>query len=456
MAQTLHLTDGVTTLNLIDGTNYAVADTGWQPSVAPAASLSQNYYDVLTETLTIYVLGSTAAQVYQNVTALMQLLQQAERWAEQLTTENAVRLRYQPAGSGQSAALECLCLGRAGTDQDMDLGVYDDTGIQKVATVTIKLARRALWLTPTTQSGTVTTNPSASWVPYTVTFPAASPAPGPTSLSLALTNGPYTTFGGSQYLAIAASGDITMVSAGPTLTDGTNFVALTSSAFPAVGTTVMRFIQPAGSPQPVGPNLKSWTVPTGAPTNVYDIFLSGRADTTPATLWIMPSSQAGVTSPDTTQALLSFVLPASTTVGSMYAGRIILPGNGSTTTLGIAMQGTNPNMALIDRIACIRQTPETAIVQTTLASNGPALLGGPVSYTMNPLTALLPSSNLGGMTGTTALLTRGTQLQVLWMANDTSTTGGYTMTASATVGGTKAQATWTLTATRNRAYLIPE
>ena len=451
---TLQLTDGSTTLDLLDQTNYAVLSDGWNLSMAPTASLSSNYYDLVVETLTIDVRGSTAAVMYSNMTALLKLLQQAERWAAQTTSESAVRLRYQPTNSTLSAPLECLCMGRAGSDQDVTLNVYDDGGLTKVNTVTIKMLRRALWLKATADNATITGGNLSTWNVWTATLPA-SPTYGPVSTSLALTNGPWTTFGGSQYLAIAATGDITILSAS-SLADASQFTSITSTAFPSVGTTVLKFTEPASNTVQ-GPSSKTISVPTPAPTNVYDVFLSGRADTTPMTFWIMPTSQAGASAPDTTKALLTFTMTASATVSSMYVGRIILPGTASTYTLGIAMQGTNPNVALIDRIAFVRQAADTAIVQTTISTNGvPGSLSVAVTYAMNPLSALTPSNALSSMTGTTAMLSRATSLSVLWMANDTSSTGGYTLTASTTSGGAKSKGTWTLTQTRNQAYLVPE
>ena len=106
---TLKITDGTTTADLTDQTNYQLVDGGWAPSVAPLRKStlggSGPYEDVIEE-IVVNVHGTTAATCLANLAKLSQLLDQAERWSR---GENIspVKLQCQPWGSSYLASAVC-------------------------------------------------------------------------------------------------------------------------------------------------------------------------------------------------------------------------------------------------------------------------------------------------------------------------------------------------------------
>lgn len=177
---TLTISDGTTTANLVDGTNYALVANGWGPSVATlrVSTLGGGgpYADV-TEEITVDVLGSTGAVCLANLAKLSRLLDQAERWSRGEPVA-AVLLTCQPQGSTLAAALSCVILGRAGESAVNPPATFNDLLMcYEIPDVKLSLRRRGLWLeaveTPTPSGTTSRTNIA------TVTFASAATVASP-------------------------------------------------------------------------------------------------------------------------------------------------------------------------------------------------------------------------------------------------------------------------------------
>lgn len=151
MAATIYLSDGTTTLQLNDQTNYSLQRGGWSPSVASRRKSllgGQGVYEDVAEDITLDVLGSTAAVTMTNVQSLQTLLDQADRWHR---GENvaAVYLVYKPDGSTSSSNFTTVLTGQDGDTPMMDLpSDYNDVGyLKRIFGVRIHFKRRALWTT---------------------------------------------------------------------------------------------------------------------------------------------------------------------------------------------------------------------------------------------------------------------------------------------------------------------
>lgn len=143
----LRITDGTTTLNLLDGTNYALERGSWAPRVATRrlSTLGGRPYSAVVEEIPLTVRGATAATALANLGALSRLLDQAEAWDNDESVD-PVRIVYQPQGSTLSAPLQSLILGRGG-DSILDLPlVFNDVGmIYEIGGLVLRFLRDGAW-----------------------------------------------------------------------------------------------------------------------------------------------------------------------------------------------------------------------------------------------------------------------------------------------------------------------
>lgn len=147
---TLKLTDGTTTADLVDGVNFALAESGWAPAVAPkrrSQLAGGGPYEDVAERIMVNVFGATGAQALANLATLSQLLDQAEAW-QQGHPVPPVRLLCQPQGSLEDAPLATVVLGRARDDELLQLPTTfnDDLRIYEIAQVELRFLRRGEWL----------------------------------------------------------------------------------------------------------------------------------------------------------------------------------------------------------------------------------------------------------------------------------------------------------------------
>jgi hypothetical protein len=155
---TVQLTNGVTTLTLNDQVNYfATPDVlalGMSQARDDVRANQPPYADVVTE-LRLLIrggAGNTATQALANLHALIDLLDQADRWVRGDRVA-PVRLRVLPVGSNAAAAWESLILGWSGAGFELPRTLLDTVGRVYIPDVTIRLLRRGQWLQPTTENG---------------------------------------------------------------------------------------------------------------------------------------------------------------------------------------------------------------------------------------------------------------------------------------------------------------
>lgn len=94
----LKLTDGVTTLDLTDGINYAVPYDSWSPQVSRRRAFrftEGRPFLAVEERIPLHVRGATSADALRNVEALNEMLDKALLWSRGLAAA-AVLLIYQP------------------------------------------------------------------------------------------------------------------------------------------------------------------------------------------------------------------------------------------------------------------------------------------------------------------------------------------------------------------------
>ncbi len=114
-------------------------------------------YDETTDTLTVHVLGGTAAQCVANYDRLMLALDTAARWSAEQGAE-VIQVRAQILG-GTVGELAAVVLGPApGEAPATPAPQFDETiGVWAIRGVALRFRRRGLWLEPATENATGTT-----------------------------------------------------------------------------------------------------------------------------------------------------------------------------------------------------------------------------------------------------------------------------------------------------------
>lgn len=170
------------TLNLIDGSNYAV--TAWGPKVAPrrAGALGNGPYSEVEEQLEITILGDTAQACTDNAELLIEILHDSSRWWDSQLV-NPTYLTVQMTVSG--TLWRSLVYVPRGVEYAVPSAEYNVGTGKWFIPLQIGLVRRGLWLGTSSSgnSGAGVSNPAvmavSSGMPQTV-------VPAPTTLSLAV------------------------------------------------------------------------------------------------------------------------------------------------------------------------------------------------------------------------------------------------------------------------------
>ena len=172
---TFQLTDGTTTINLVDGSNFSLVS--WGPSVSYRRENvlgGQSSFVDVEETIVIDLIGANALS---NLQTLSTMLDKADNKTDIVT------LRVQLQNSALSDPLECVVVGRGGsglietpTTFNDNLLVYEIEGLE------IQVIRKGAWLgdldTPTAVAAA--NNP----VIHTVAMSEAVSIPSPTKIEL--------------------------------------------------------------------------------------------------------------------------------------------------------------------------------------------------------------------------------------------------------------------------------
>lgn len=181
----LRLTDGATTVSLVDAANYALAAGGWPPGVS-RRTLSrlggQSSYAPVEEEIQVNVFGNTTAEALAAVEALAELLDQADAWAMGRHVK-PVWIQARAQGSTLSDPLQALVLeGNAGRPFIAPPPTYNDNlMVAEVGPITIRFVRTGLWLDANqTEAGTAVgvyglSNPDVMRVNFGQALPLLAP-----------------------------------------------------------------------------------------------------------------------------------------------------------------------------------------------------------------------------------------------------------------------------------------
>ena len=167
-ALVLKLTDGTTTLDLNDITNYAIPDQVWVPKVA-TRRISQlggrSLYNDVTENIPLHVRGATPAAALANLQAVSELLDQAELWFNGGLVDPVV-LQYKPINSSLTNPVEAIVLGPGSSNSMLRLSPQvNSAGNYEIQGITVAIKRRGLWLGDTdTQTSSTATMPAVQSV----------------------------------------------------------------------------------------------------------------------------------------------------------------------------------------------------------------------------------------------------------------------------------------------------
>jgi hypothetical protein len=444
---TLTISDGTTTANLVDGTNYALVDGGWGPSVAPlrVSTLggSGPYADVVEE-ITVDVLGSTGAVCLANLAKLSQLLDQAERWSRGEPVA-AVLLACQPQGSTLAAALQCAILGRAGESGVNTPATFNDLLMcYEIADVHLSFRRRGLWLEAAevlTATGAVT-NPGIATATFASAATVASPAKAVLTFPSDGTVSPYMILWSNHASRIVFTEAEAMA--------GFQFTEETDTAKIARGGKVLRY-----TPTDLLSTSAGWVALTTLTTcRRMAIFAAVRNNSATAT-WNVRARLTSGTSNPTYYTPVTLIDASSTSPRIVFLGTITMPTYPSYINVYVqASTLTGPPTLDIDYFVALDITDEMAgAISTSLSGSGS--IGTAITIDSRPLTHQSPtvtktvSAGVAQMSyiGDGFLVVNGTYLSTAYLATENTYWCSYT---------TSTADTYTLTASRWKAHTAPE
>ena len=179
MALVLNLTDGTTTLELNDGTNYGIPNNEWSPAVSKRkqGGMGGWLYEDIEERIPVHVRGATAGAAIDNLVALVNMLDQADRfWLGE--DVDPVLLQYLPNNSNLGTPLESEVLGAAGDRAGwLRLSPYvNDASNYEIPEIEIRVSRRGEWLAAAeTPSGANGIEPAIVTITFASSIPLYSP-----------------------------------------------------------------------------------------------------------------------------------------------------------------------------------------------------------------------------------------------------------------------------------------
>jgi hypothetical protein len=187
--QTLQITDGTTTIDLLGGI-VRIEQDGWAPAVAaPTASelSGRGAWEDTAEDLSIAVICGPSDNPGATLNAIRGLLEQARRWALGDPSATAVRLRARIADSrlAEGVILEVAVLG--GELPGVSAQFTRLLGAGGIPPVTLTIARRGPWLNPTYEEASSSAGTGSSV--RTITFGSAHPTWSPYGLTLTFAAG---------------------------------------------------------------------------------------------------------------------------------------------------------------------------------------------------------------------------------------------------------------------------
>lgn len=175
---TLQLSDGTTTCNLVDLSNYMLINGGWAPQDTyrlDGELWRRGPYANVTEEITIDIFGADTATLLANRDRLARLLDQAARWARGQGV-SAVLISCLPQGSN-GTALSAVVFGRRGAPAVGNPQSWNDLlMVSELPEVPLTFERAGPWLAASdTATATAAANPSIRTATFGSTHPTLSP-----------------------------------------------------------------------------------------------------------------------------------------------------------------------------------------------------------------------------------------------------------------------------------------
>ncbi len=465
MALTLKLLGGASTLTLTDGTNYAIPYNEWAPAVCDfrvsRLAGSGPYADV-DEIIPVHVRGATGAAAMTNLTALMDVIDQAQQWYEGAAV-SPITIEYLPNNSNLGAAVTALVIGGS---LSLPPNVNDFAN-HEMPEISLTVRRRGLWIgTAETPAATAAqTHPNV----FSVTFASdVSKRLLPVKLALSGFSGSRDSGGndlGSDALLFVAShsNKIRKVEAESMTASAPGSGTFSTSADATASNGNIRRLVPnsAGnytlthvpSPSFSGKSLyiPAIVVKNNSSTIRYDVKFSVANDTYPtSTEKISPTLTIDTS---TTNPRIVLLDPVATDLAQM--DRITLTFTPSGT-------GGAGNELDVDVMAFIQIADPTDRIVALEDINKSWLISA-TSLTIDPdvLASVLPkvTQDTGGggeyrpiHKGDVYLLTTGDRVACLLLG----TTGSHWRIVNGTLGSSPTAVSSTLTATRRLAYRVPQ
>lgn len=223
MAFTLQITDGTDTVDFVADTDIGLL--AWPLRVASrraGALTERSPYEVVRETLRIFITGTSAEDAQQNLLKLSKLLENSQRFANGEYGITAVRLRYESNNTG-SRVYEALILGNNNEEMvSLPAEYAQSVATQVVDGLTVTFLREGLWVEPTAENASVG-SASESTV-ATATWTGATQAESPLDISFSLSDSD-THYG---YMVIADDMDIQQNGTAASITAATSWQTMGS------------------------------------------------------------------------------------------------------------------------------------------------------------------------------------------------------------------------------------
>jgi hypothetical protein len=208
----LRITSGDTVVDIADGTDFVLTRDGWSPRVATRRESvvgNQSPFNDVAEEMTVNIYGDTVADVLENVTTLVRLLDRSTQWARGENVPTVI-LEYLPKGSLATGSYKAEIRGATGTNNMLEVKpVYNiDLRLFTVQDVRLRFVRSGDWYMDgrlpdivqnfAPDSSFESANPFAFWK-----WEQKGSIDGPT-----IETNPVNVFDGSQSIKIDAGGGV--------------------------------------------------------------------------------------------------------------------------------------------------------------------------------------------------------------------------------------------------------
>lgn len=437
---------------LSDGENYVLLHDSWSPNVAgdkPDQSGGRPFNRVV-ESINIEVMGSTRAQALANLNKLVRLLKLAEEWRNDMTaniTTTPTIFQWEPQGS-TGGPWEAIVVGRVDKTRNylsLPVKFHEELVLYSIEGVKLEFVREGEWLgeseTPAASSA------AASGSPMSVTFTNNLDIPSPTSITLDGLGGGALVLQNSYVFLAHTAADIQVIQAE---TAGTGTI-INENANNAAGTAGNNALRLTASASYTATAMLMTTL-AHKTVAVYALMRSASADAS-WRCYVTTLEASGVV--NGTSRVTTFA-PGVTTPRPHFLGTVTSAGKEHTQLLfywatdGIANLDIDYFVVIgLDNPAnqVISLTPSSATIGAEDLVIDPRQMTGVGSrITANnssPQTFSVPWDR-----GNAYLLSSGTNLTAVWMLPRSN----YWRWSS----GAGVLTTLTLTATRQKAVLIPE